>query len=80
MHPSAAQKKSLLKLVVYLMKTYDIPAERVLGHGETKGTDCPGKNLSVAEVRAQAAQMVADGVNPFKDDLASNINWLTKVW
>jgi hypothetical protein len=74
-HPTAAQQKSLLKLVVYLMKTYNVPADRVLGHGETKGTECPGKFLNVASVRSQAAQMVAAGdVFPSESVLAIDLD------
>lgn len=59
--PTAAQMQSVSKLVAYLMKTYKIPASNVLGHGETKATDCPGKNMSIATVRKMATQMIADG-------------------
>jgi hypothetical protein len=57
--PTAAQIQSLEKLVSYLMRTYHIPANRVLGHGETKATDCPGRFLNVAVVRRACAEMVA---------------------
>ncbi len=60
-HPSPKQLRSLIRLVVYLMRTYDIPADRVLGHGETKVTQCPGRFLNVASIRAQAARIVAEG-------------------
>ncbi len=49
--PTSAQMRSLVKLVAYLMKTHGIPAERVLGHRDIKATDCPGRHLSVIEVR-----------------------------
>ncbi len=58
--PSAAQMKSVAKLVAYLMKTYKISPDRVIGHGDTKPTDCPGKNMSVATVRRMASAMLAD--------------------
>jgi hypothetical protein len=58
-HPSAAQMKSVEKLVAYLMKTYHIPADHVLGHGETKATECPGRYMNVALVRKVCSQMVA---------------------
>jgi len=57
--PSPAQIKSLEKLVAYLMKSYRIPADRVLGHGETKPTECPGRFLNVASVRRACAEIVA---------------------
>jgi N-acetylmuramoyl-L-alanine amidase len=58
--PTPAQTKALAKLVAHLMKTYHVSADRVLGHGDTKPTDCPGRNVSLAEVRRMAAQMVSD--------------------
>jgi len=58
-HPTGAQLRSVEKLVAYLMKTYRIPADRVLGHGETKPTDCPGRFMNVAQVRRVCAQMLA---------------------
>jgi N-acetylmuramoyl-L-alanine amidase len=59
--PTPKQIHSLVRLVAYLMKTYDIPADRVLGHGQTKTTDCPGRNLSVASIRSQAERVIAEG-------------------
>jgi len=59
--PTPRQLHSLVRLVVYLMRTYDIPSDRVLGHGETKVTQCPGRFLNVASIRAQAARLVAEG-------------------
>ena len=67
-HPSDAQIKSLEKLVAYLMKTYRIPASRVLGHGETKATDCPGRFMNVAVVRRACAQMVASSEGAYQAD------------
>jgi hypothetical protein len=54
--PTKAQVQSLSHLVAYLMKTYKIPADRVIGHGDTKATDCPGKNVHIADIRKMAAQ------------------------
>ena len=54
--PTKAQLASLSKLVAFLMKTYNVPAERVIGHGDTKATDCPGKNVHIADIRKVAAQ------------------------
>ena len=59
-HPTPKQLHSLIRLVVYLMRTYDIPPDRVLGHGETKVTECPGRYLNVASIREQAARIVAE--------------------
>jgi hypothetical protein len=62
-HPSAAQVKSVEKLVAYLMKTYHIPPDHVLGHGETKATECPGRFMNVAAIRQACTRMVSAGAN-----------------
>jgi len=59
-NPTAAQMRSVDKLVAYLMKTYHIPPDRVLGHDDCKSTDCPGKHLSVAVIRHSASVILAD--------------------
>jgi N-acetylmuramoyl-L-alanine amidase len=59
-NPSSEQMKSVARLVAYLSKKYNIPPERILGHGQTKSTDCPGKYLNIAEVRRQSARVLAD--------------------
>jgi N-acetyl-anhydromuramyl-L-alanine amidase AmpD len=61
--PTRAQTQSLARLVAYLMKTYHVSADHVIGHGDTKATDCPGRNLHVAEIRRMATQL-ATGVDP----------------
>lgn len=58
--PTPRQLRSLTRLVVYLMRKYDIPPDRVLGHGETKVTQCPGRYLNVAAIREQAARILAE--------------------
>jgi len=71
-YPSAAQMRSLDRLVAYLMKTYHIPPDHVLGHNNCKSTDCPGKHLSVALVRRSAEKILADeGVNIAEPQLAA---------
>jgi hypothetical protein len=62
--PTAQQTKSLARLIAYLMKTYNIPAARVLGHSDTKPTDCPGRNMNIAAIRRMATQMADTGVAP----------------
>ncbi|MDD5645093.1 MAG: peptidoglycan recognition family protein, partial [bacterium] len=41
------QYRSLIRLTRYLMKKYDIPAQKVLFHGKIKGeaTECPGSKF-----------------------------------
>lgn len=58
--PTDAQLKSLAKLVAYLQKTYHIPADHIIGHGDAKATECPGKNLHIAQVRRLSAQALAE--------------------
>ncbi len=62
--PSAEQLQSLATLVAFLMHRYDIPANRVIGHGDTKPTACPGRALyaQLPAVRRVAANAVARGV------------------
>lgn len=58
-HPSPAQLRSLERLVSYLMKTYHVSPDHVLGHGETKATECPGRYVNVAAIRRACALMVS---------------------
>ena len=57
--PTPNQMRSLNKLVAYLMQTYHISQSNVLGHRDTKPTDCPGKFVNIAAIRQQAARTVA---------------------
>jgi hypothetical protein len=57
-HPTTAQRRSLIRLIVYLMRTYRIPISHVMGHGETKDTQCPGRNLRPADVRAAVTRIL----------------------
>jgi hypothetical protein len=72
--PTAKQMQSLAKLVSYLMATYKIPADHVIGHRETgKATDCPGDHFPIAAVRRSAAQMLAGTADePFETHAAGN--------
>ena len=50
--PSAAQRKSLTKLVRFLCRKYGIPAGRVYTHGGvTHLTACPGKHFDLKALR-----------------------------
>lgn len=66
-YPSAAQMRSLERLVAYLMKTYHIPPDHVLGHNNCKSTDCPGRHLSVALVRRRAVEILAASGETFPE-------------
>ena len=43
--PNEFQQRHLNDLLLSLMKRYDIPDEKVLGHRDVWATACPGKNL-----------------------------------
>jgi N-acetylmuramoyl-L-alanine amidase len=59
--PTDQQVRSLSKLVAFLMHTYHIPADRVVGHGDTgKATECPGRLMNVAQVRRLSTQILVD--------------------
>jgi hypothetical protein len=66
-HPTPNQMRSLNRLVSYLMQTYHISPQNVLGHRDTKPTDCPGRNVNIAAIRQQATRTIA-GVAKGADD------------
>jgi N-acetyl-anhydromuramyl-L-alanine amidase AmpD len=50
--PTAAQLQGLTRLVKYLRRTYDIPADKVFSHGGVTGmTHCPGKHFDLKALR-----------------------------
>ncbi|HEX2972928.1 MAG TPA: peptidoglycan recognition family protein [Tepidisphaeraceae bacterium] len=59
--PTAAQIRSVARLTAYLMQTYHIGADHVLGHSDCKPTDCPGRHVSVAEIRRMASRIAEAG-------------------
>ncbi|MBC8105095.1 MAG: N-acetylmuramoyl-L-alanine amidase [Anaerolineae bacterium] len=61
--PTPEQMRALTKLTTYLMKTYRIRPQDVIGHGETKATDCPGRFINLAALRRQLANGLADGTD-----------------
>lgn len=64
-NPSKKQIESMARLVAYLMKTYNIPPDRVLGHRNTgRATDCPGLHTNVAQIRQMATRILADAGDP----------------
>jgi N-acetyl-anhydromuramyl-L-alanine amidase AmpD len=65
--PTPKQMESVAKLVAFLQQTYNVPAERVLGHQMVKNfdkggtsTDCPGKNMNIAQIRALSGRRIAE--------------------
>jgi hypothetical protein len=76
--PTSRQLESVTRLVSYLMETYHIPAEDVLGHGQTKPTDCPGRNLSIAWLRGESIHRLADWVGAAPGPVASTTGEMLK--
>ena len=58
--PTAKQQQALAKLTAWLMKHYHISPDRVMGHGDTKATECPGRYVSIAQIRRMASQTLVD--------------------
>lgn len=59
--PSDEQMKSLARLTAHLMKTYRIPPDRIVGHGDTgRATECPGRMMNIAQVRQLSSRVLAD--------------------
>ncbi len=50
-HPTRKQMENLVLLVRHLMKKYNVPERRVVGHRDVQKTDCPGKNFSLTRLR-----------------------------
>ncbi len=53
--PTAAQMRSLAQLSAWLMKTYHISPDHLIGHRDAKRTECPGRYMNIAAVRQLAA-------------------------
>ncbi len=51
--PTEAQMESLFLLLYLLRDRYGVPIERVVGHGELKTTDCPGKLFPMHDLLRQ---------------------------
>jgi hypothetical protein len=56
--PTARQLASLTKLVAFLMETYHITPKNVLGHRDTKATDCPGRYVDLNKIRQRAEEAI----------------------
>jgi hypothetical protein len=76
--PSGRQINAVAKLVAHLQRTYNIPPERVIGHGTVRSFDhagtstlCPGRNLDIVQVRRRSAKMLADAGEAMPADHAT---------
>ena len=54
--PTAKQMAAVERLTAYLMATYHIAPDHILGHGDTKATDCPGRYTNLALIRSVATR------------------------
>ena len=53
--PTAAQLTSIKRLVGTLKREYSIVESKIMGHGDVKATECPGKLFPMSEVRESIA-------------------------
>jgi hypothetical protein len=66
--PTPKQMQSLARLTAYLMKTYRVPASRIIGHGDAKATECPGRFMDLAHLKRMAGQALANAGEPGDPD------------
>jgi len=50
--PTPAQVTAVKRLVGTLSRKFQIPADRVIGHGDVRATECPGAKFPLDEVKA----------------------------
>ena len=50
------QKQILIRVLLNLAEKYNIPAKRIIGHREVQNTKCPGRHISMVEIRALVAK------------------------
>ena len=51
-HPMpTVQKQIFIRLLTNLAREYNIPPERIIGHREVQNTKCPGRHVSMSEIR-----------------------------
>jgi N-acetyl-anhydromuramyl-L-alanine amidase AmpD len=60
--PTPAQLAAVKHLVGSLAAQYQITGERIIGHGDVKATECPGKNFPMSEVRDSLAYDLSPGI------------------
>lgn len=59
--PTTAQLAAVKHLVGSLAAQYQITGERIIGHGDVKATECPGKLFPLSEVRESLAYYLSPG-------------------
>jgi hypothetical protein len=50
-----------------------------MGHSETKATDCPGRHMSVAEVRRAVSRLVEEDAVPVERRHVAGVELLKNV-
>ncbi len=53
------QEEALIRLLTDLVRKYDIPIDKIIGHREIQNTKCPGKYIQMEELR----EMVGKNLN-----------------
>jgi N-acetyl-anhydromuramyl-L-alanine amidase AmpD len=53
--PTSRQLKAAKQLVAALAAEYGVTRDRVMGHGDVKATECPGRYFPLSEVRDSVA-------------------------
>jgi N-acetyl-anhydromuramyl-L-alanine amidase AmpD len=60
--PSTDQVSAVKRLVRVLAREYGVTADRILGHGDVKATECPGEHFPLSEVRGSVALEPSSGL------------------
>lgn len=53
--PTAAQLAAVKRLVGVMKQSYSIDNDHVVGHGDVKATECPGRKFPLNDVRISVA-------------------------
>jgi N-acetylmuramoyl-L-alanine amidase len=68
--PTAKQLAAVERLTAYLMATYHIAPDHIVGHRDTKNTDCPGTYTNLPMIRyaalRQAGGLAAIAATPYR--------------
>lgn len=73
--PSMVQTESIKSLVSTLKKEYGIASTKVIGHGDVKATECPGKLFPMSEVRDST--VMSDGSMIIQTSFPANLSTMS---
>lgn len=62
--PSAAQMAAVKRLVRHLTTSYAISRDRIVGHGDVKATNCPGKYFPLEELKQSLSRGSLSRIEP----------------